>query len=87
VDDDMKREFDRAHMFVENKKWMLANPTIIAALRNGTHVVVPREPTDAMLRAVGKTDDHAFAHGNQHGASFEELWAVALSAAPEPGHD
>jgi hypothetical protein len=46
-----------------------------------------REPTMAMLRAVGETDDKAFAGGNAHGADFEWLWAVALAASPlaEPG--
>lgn len=40
-----------------------------------------REPTPEMLEAVGRRDDQAFAWGNAHGATFEELWAVALAAS------
>lgn len=56
----------------------------LRGLRDGSLVAVPREPTKAMLRAVGECDDKHFAWGNAHGADFETLWAVALAAAQEP---
>lgn len=44
--------------------------------------LVPVEPTREMWDAIDKYDNKAYAGGNQHGASFEDLWAVALDAAP-----
>lgn len=43
--------------------------------------VVPREPTEAMLRAAGKVDDAMYASGSQHGADDEQIWRAMVEAA------
>jgi hypothetical protein len=44
-----------------------------------------REPTQAMLEAVGKANNQAFAWGSQHGETFEALWSVAFDESPLSG--
>jgi hypothetical protein len=54
---------------------------ILAALRHAGLVIVPEEPTQAMLVAAGKVDDRAFATGSAHGASDEAIWHAMVEAA------
>lgn len=74
----MARELCRrtSGMEIMWKQWLDDAAALHAVVREAM-----REPTPEMLEAVGRRDDQAFAWGNAHGATFEELWAVALAAS------
>lgn len=54
----------------------------LAALRAGTHVVVPRERTEAMHQGAQSTTGAIVTRRHS-----TEIWNAMLAAAPEPGHD
>jgi hypothetical protein len=62
---------------------------ITAARRPDDMVLVPREPTEAMLAAAKEADALAMAEGPEVGVKFDPLylertwWHVMLSAAPK----
>lgn len=45
-------------------------------------VVVPVEPTEAMLSASDLLDLQRYATGSQHGATHEEVWCAMVDARP-----
>ena len=60
-----------------------AEASTLASLRAGTHVVVPREPTEAMIDAGMRG-----LYGNESAEDDAlEAWAAMLAAAPEAPRD
>lgn len=57
-----------------------------AAIPDGWQLV-PIEPTREMWDAESKVDNDAYAGGNHHGASSEQIWHAMLGAAPAPPAD
>ncbi len=98
MSDELKREMDRAHTHVENKKWMMANPSIVASLRAGTHCVVPREPLDNVLSDAEHTitqeycDEAGVPHpavAHRYENAMDDVRAIraAIHAAPKDARD
>lgn len=49
-----------------------------------THVLVPREPSDEMLRKANKIDDKMYRGGSQYGADIDQVYYAMIDAAPQP---
>lgn len=66
-------------------KWYEANAALIDSLIAGTHVVVPKEPTEAMVEA-GNQSEHTIELMEGHPTPREQIAAIyrsMISTAPK----
>jgi len=82
---------DQIHQAIEdgrNRKWAEAHPEIIAGLRDGSLVAVPREPTEAMVDAFSyvrakepEFGEHFDSVREFNRAVSRDIWRAMLTAS------